>query len=80
MRVVLDSISRYNNIDKKTGAALRTVRRLADDDAKNYRVFSLDELPELLAFDHAQVLADYKRYRETGQVTPLRNGTNRVAD
>ena len=37
MRVVLDSISRYNNIDKKTGAALRTVRRLADNDVKNCR-------------------------------------------
>jgi hypothetical protein len=26
-----------------------------------------------LAFDHAQVIADYKKYRETGQVAPLRN-------
>ena len=53
---------------------------VAADDAKNCRVFSLDELPELLAFDHAQVLADYQRYRETGQVTPLRNSPVRVAD
>jgi len=45
---------------------------VAADDAKNCRVFNLDELPERLAFDHAEVLADYKRYRETGQVTPLR--------
>ncbi|MGV8016637.1 MAG: S-methyl-5-thioribose-1-phosphate isomerase [Ignavibacteria bacterium] len=37
MRVVLDSISRYKNIDTKTGAALRTVRRLADNDVKNCR-------------------------------------------
>ncbi|NOT10909.1 MAG: NUDIX hydrolase [Methylococcaceae bacterium] len=43
----------------------------ASDDAKNCQIFSLDALPELLAFDHAQVLADYKVYRETGQVTPL---------
>ncbi len=53
---------------------------VAADDAKNCRMFSLDELPDLLAFDHAQVLADYKKYRETGQVTPLRNGPVRVAD
>jgi 8-oxo-dGTP diphosphatase len=44
----------------------------AADDAKNCRFFSLDALPEPLAFDHAQVLADYKRYRETGQVALLR--------
>lgn len=46
---------------------------VAADDAKNCRVFKLNELPELLAFDHAQVLADYKQYRETGQVTALRD-------
>jgi 8-oxo-dGTP diphosphatase len=46
---------------------------VAADDAKNCQVFSLNELPELLAFDHAQVLADYKTYRETGQVTALRD-------
>jgi 8-oxo-dGTP diphosphatase len=45
---------------------------VAADDAKNCQIFSQDELPELLAFDHAQVLADYKVFRETGQVTPLR--------
>jgi 8-oxo-dGTP diphosphatase len=44
---------------------------IAADDAKNCLIFSLDELPELLAFDHALVLADYKQFRDTGQVTPL---------
>jgi 8-oxo-dGTP diphosphatase len=44
---------------------------VAADDAKNCQIFSLDQLPESLAFDHAQVLADYKIFRETGQVTPL---------
>ena len=43
----------------------------AADDAKNCRCFSLDALPEPLAFDHAQVLADYKMYRETGRVALL---------
>jgi len=37
MRVVLGSISRHEDIDSKAGAALRTVRRLADDDARNCR-------------------------------------------
>lgn len=44
---------------------------IAADDAKNCQIFSIDELPELLAFDHAEVLAHYKTFRETGQVTPL---------
>ena len=44
---------------------------VAADDAKNCQLYTLDNLPEVLAFDHAQVLSDYKRYRETGQVTPL---------
>ena len=45
---------------------------VAADDAKNCQLFTLDTLPSVLAFDHAQVLADYKNYRETGQVAPLR--------
>ncbi|MFI4968093.1 MAG: NUDIX domain-containing protein [Gammaproteobacteria bacterium] len=43
----------------------------AGDDAKNVQVF--DPLkPPTLAFDHALVLSDYRKYRETGMVTPLR--------
>jgi 8-oxo-dGTP diphosphatase len=38
----------------------------AADDAKNLAVFRLDELPAL-AFDHAQILADYKQWKETGR-------------
>lgn len=44
---------------------------VAADDAKNCQIFSLDKLPGLLAFDHAEVLAHYKAYRETGRVAPL---------
>jgi 8-oxo-dGTP diphosphatase len=44
---------------------------IAADDAKNCQIFSLDQLPELLAFDHAEVLRHYKTFRETGQVAPL---------
>lgn len=45
---------------------------LAADDAKNSGIFNFENLPEQLAFDHAMVLSDFKKYRETGQVTPLR--------
>ncbi|NEV63715.1 NUDIX domain-containing protein [Thiorhodococcus minor] len=44
----------------------------AQDDARNLDVFSVDALPEVLAFDHALVLSDYLRFRETGQSAPLR--------
>ena len=45
----------------------------AADDAKNFGLYNFDNLPELLAFDHAQVLEDYRVFRMTGQVTPLRD-------
>jgi 8-oxo-dGTP diphosphatase len=44
----------------------------AADDAKSVGVFSLDELPSPLAFDHQLVLEDYRHFRETGDVAPLR--------
>lgn len=45
---------------------------IAADDAKNCGLFSFDNLPPLLAFDHAMVLADYRHYRITGRVALLR--------
>jgi len=45
---------------------------VAADDAKAVGVFMLDQLPSPLAFDHAMVLEDFRRYRETGDVAPLR--------
>jgi 8-oxo-dGTP diphosphatase len=44
---------------------------IAADDAKNCRIFDIDTLPELLAFDHGKVLADYKIFRASGQVKAL---------
>ncbi len=38
------------------------------DDAAGAAVFALNELPRELAFDHARILADYARYRETGKL------------
>lgn len=45
---------------------------VAADDAKNFGIYTFDDLPELLAFDHAQVIEDYRVFRSTGKVTPLR--------
>ncbi len=45
---------------------------VAADDAKNLAIFSLDDLPDTLAFDHAQILEDYRNFREKGQLAPLR--------
>lgn len=45
---------------------------VAADDARSVGIFTLDNLPEPLTFDHALVLDDYRRYRETGVVAPLR--------
>lgn len=45
---------------------------VAADDAKNVGVFTLDQLPSPLAFDHAMVLDDFRRYRKTDLVAPLR--------
>jgi 8-oxo-dGTP diphosphatase len=42
------------------------------DDAKHAALFSLDTLPEVLAFDHAIILEDYRRFRACGETTPLR--------
>jgi 8-oxo-dGTP diphosphatase len=44
----------------------------AADDAKTIRIADLEALPGPLAFDHAMVLDDYRRFRETGEGTPLR--------
>jgi len=43
----------------------------AADDAGKVKIFSLDGIPAKLAFDHAQILADYRHYRNTGERAPL---------
>jgi len=44
----------------------------AMDDARAVDVYPLDALPEPLAFDHALILEDYRRYLATGSRAPLR--------
>jgi 8-oxo-dGTP diphosphatase len=45
---------------------------VAADDAKNFGIYTFDDLPDVLAFDHGQVIDDYREFRSTGKVTPLR--------
>ena len=44
----------------------------AADDARHLEVFTLENIPHQLAFDHALVLEDYRHYRATGALAPLR--------
>lgn len=44
----------------------------AADDAKNAVAVDIYALPFPLAFDHAEVLEDYRRFRETGKPASLR--------
>ena len=44
----------------------------AADDAADLRVITPERLPTPLAFDHALVLDDYRRFRETGRTPPPR--------
>lgn len=43
----------------------------AADDARAVRICTLDDLPEVLAFDHARILSDYRIYRRDGRAAPL---------
>ncbi len=41
-----------------------------DDDADEASGFPLDNLPSPLAFDHAQIIEDYRRWKQTGERPP----------
>lgn len=40
----------------------------AADDAKNLALFTPDNFPAQLAFDHKKILEDYRTYRQTGKL------------
>lgn len=44
----------------------------AADDARDLAVFEPDRLPADLAFDHALILEDFRRWRATGEPAPMR--------
>lgn len=44
----------------------------ARDDARQAALFTLNGLPEPLAFDHGMILEDYRQFRLTGRAAPLR--------
>jgi 8-oxo-dGTP diphosphatase len=39
----------------------------AEDDASAVKLYTLNRLPAELAFDHAQILADYRQLRDSGR-------------
>lgn len=43
----------------------------AQDDARNLACYLPTRCPEL-AFDHSLIMADYRRFRDTGELAPLR--------
>lgn len=43
----------------------------AADDAAHLDVFTLQNLPQTLAFDHNKILADYAQYLQTGRPAPV---------
>jgi 8-oxo-dGTP diphosphatase len=45
---------------------------VAADDARNLAVFDPERPPSALAFDHARILEDYRRWRSTGESAPPR--------
>jgi len=59
------------------GRAVGTPR--ARDDAKNIGLFSQEEIPSPLAFDHRQILEDYFRWKKDGSF-PQHYGIESSAD
>jgi 8-oxo-dGTP diphosphatase len=51
--------------------ARATGQPVAADDAAAVGIYERDRLPSPLAFDHATILADYFRYRDSGALPPL---------
>ena len=43
----------------------------AQDDARNLACYPPEQCPQLV-FDHARIIGDYLRFRETGEAAPLR--------
>lgn len=49
---------------------------VAADDARHAALFTINELPPQLAFDHALILADYIRYKQSGLLPTYTDRTN----
>ncbi len=44
----------------------------AEDDAAAVALFTADNSPDMMVFDHGLIIADYQNYRQSGRVAPLR--------
>ncbi len=64
---------RFHTVSAVFVAEARGMPKAADD-AINWRMVTLEEIPTHLAFDHDRILADYLVFRHQGYVTPLREG------
>ena len=54
--------------------ARTTDEPIAGDDAAEARIFPVDQLPEIIAFDHRLIIEDALRFVQTGQrACPMRN-------
>lgn len=70
----------YSNPDRDPRFHTVTVVFIADgegnlkgmDDAKKAKVFRKGNLPQLIAFDHGEILKDYMHYLKTGTKPPIR--------
>ncbi|HTM10365.1 MAG TPA: NUDIX hydrolase [Verrucomicrobiae bacterium] len=58
--------SRFHTISTVFIAAAQGTPK-AEDDAKTAAIFREENLPAPIAFDHAQILKDYFRYKKTGE-------------
>jgi len=45
----------------------------AADDAKNLQVYNISQLPEVLAFDHDEILKDYCEFRRSGSLRSVKH-------
>lgn len=61
---------RHHNVSAAFVAVVDELTPVAADDAKNVQIHDINQLPEM-AFDHATILADYKRWATTGLVRTL---------
>ncbi|MGB9735509.1 MAG: NUDIX domain-containing protein [bacterium] len=62
-----DRDPRHHTISTVFLAKSRSGKPSANDDAKSLDLFTYDNLPDNIAFDHRNILMDYFKYKKTGK-------------
>ena len=62
--------ARHHTVSAVYIAQARGIPKAADD-ASHLELFTTQNFPQSLAFDHNKILADYLRYLKTGKAAPL---------